>query len=100
MILKNSFLGASLTFSPRFTAYVTNDKLSLKLGDQLYDWPLIELAGIEYEPGVVWAQARIKTLKGQSLQLDGIDKTEGSRWHKAFLDLLHNRIGELSLGEG
>lgn len=92
MILKNSFMGASLTFSPRFTAYVTNDKLTLKLGDQLYDWPLIELAGIEYEPGVVWAQARIKTLKGQSLQLDGIDKTEGSRWHKAFLDLLHRKV--------
>nr|WP_298165731.1 UvrD-helicase domain-containing protein [uncultured Pseudomonas sp.] len=92
MLLKNSFLGANLTFSPRFTAYVTDDKLTLKLGDKNYAWPLVAIAGIEIEPGVVWTQAHITTLDGQLLKLDGIDKAEGTRWLSAFEDLLHKQV--------
>lgn len=85
-------MGASLTFSPKFTAYVTGDKLTLQVGDQLYSWPLVDLAGIEFEPGVVWAQVRIKTLDGKHLQLNGINKTKGSRWHAGFQGLLHKQV--------
>ena len=94
MILKNSFMGASLTFSPRFTAYVSDSELELTLGDQRYSWVLIDIGVIELELGLVWARLRIKALDGQTIKLDGIDKTEGKRWHTAFEGLLHKQVAE------
>lgn len=77
VILRNSLIGASLTFSPRFTAYLTEDELTLKLGDQNYSWPLVAIAEIELRPGIVWAAAQIKTLNGDDVKLDGIEKDRG-----------------------
>lgn len=87
VILRNSLIGASLTFSPRFTAYLTEDELTLKLGDQNYSWPLVAIAEIELRPGIVWAAAQIKTLNGDDVKLDGIEKIEGDRWQGAFKSL-------------
>ncbi|MEH6486107.1 MULTISPECIES: UvrD-helicase domain-containing protein [Pseudomonas] len=91
MILKNSFIGANLTLSPRFTAYFTEEEITLQLGDKNYSWPLLALAGIEFKDGIVWAEATIKTLNGISYKLDGVDKTDGARWHKAF-ELNHLKV--------
>ncbi len=87
VILRNSLIGASLTFSPRFTAYLTEDELTLKLGDQNYSWPLVAIAEIELRPGIVWAAAQIKTLNGDDVKLDGIEKIVGDRWQGAFKSL-------------
>ncbi len=87
VLLKNSLIGAGLTFSPRFTAYLTEDELTLKLGDQSYSWPLVAIAEIELLPGIVWAALQIKTLKGNDVKLDGIEKVEGDRWLSAFRSL-------------
>lgn len=87
VILRNSLIGASLTFSPRFTAYLTEDELTLKLGDQNYSWPLVAIAEIELRPGIVWAAAQIKTLNGDDVKLDGIEKIEGDRWQGVFKSL-------------
>ncbi len=92
MKLKNNIIGASLTFSPRFTANFTQDELTLKLGDQQHAWPIVAIAGIEFVPGLIWASARITTLDGQKLQLDGIDEAKGIRWHAAFMALLYQQV--------
>ncbi len=92
MKLKNNIIGASLTLSPRFTANFTKDELTLKLGEQQYAWPIVAIAGIEFVPGLIWASARITTLDGQKLQLDGIDETKGIRWHAAFMALLYQQV--------
>lgn len=92
MILKNSFMGAKLTRSPRFTAYVSDDTLTLILDRNESAWPLLRVGGAELVPGIVWAELTIQTLDGERHRLDGIDKTEGGRWLSAFEALQHKVV--------
>lgn len=92
MKLKNSIIGAGLTLSPRFIADFTDEELTLKLGDQQHAWPVVFIGGIEIVPGLVWTSARITTLEGERLDLDGIDGKAAARWHAAFMNLLHKQV--------
>lgn len=94
MILKNTTWGARCTLSPRFTGYLTDSELTLGLAEQQHAWPLVALGSIDLVPGLVWTALVIKPLEGPEIRLDGVDKTEASRWHAAFRTAHLGRVAE------
>ena len=92
MLLENSRISASLTLSPRFSVLLSDTDLTLKIGSQVYLLQLLVIADIELREGIVWSDAIIRTIDGQTYKVDGIDKKEGNRWHKSFESKFHLQL--------